>query len=188
MFDVPQNIGIGDALHRIVREVAAGVKRGLEINALHRRMLQAEAHDGADFVLVHTALDGWNQNHRAADFRQPVQRAQFLGKKIGLAANDAIGLALEAVELEIDVRPDPRQLIKETVVGGDALAVGVQHHVGDAAPPRRLHHGDDPRMDGRLAARKLHHLGIAFGRDQMVQDLFHFFKRQVEPRARLGET
>ncbi len=74
IFNVPQNIGIGHALHRVVRAVAAGVKRWLEVDALHRRMVQAETNDSADFVFVHAALDGGNQDHRAADLRQPIER------------------------------------------------------------------------------------------------------------------
>ena len=74
ILDVPQNIRIGYTLHRIVRAVPAGVKRGLEIDTLHRRMLQAETNDSADFVFVHAALDGGNQENCTADLRQTIQR------------------------------------------------------------------------------------------------------------------
>ncbi len=43
-------------------------------------------------------------------------------------------------------------------------------------------------MNGRLAAGKLHYFRIAFGRHQMVENLFHFFKREVEARARFRKT
>ncbi len=70
----------------------------------------------------------------------------------------------------------------------DALAVGVQHDVGDAACLRRPHHRNDLRVDGRLAARELHDLRIAFGGDEAVQNVFHFFERQIEAGSRFGET
>ena len=43
-------------------------------------------------------------------------------------------------------------------------------------------------MNGRLAAGKLHYFRIAFGGDQMIENLFHFFEREVEARARFRET
>ena len=112
----------------------------------------------------------------------------FVGQNIRLAANDAVGFAFEAVELEIDVGPDLRQFGEKAVVVRDALAVGVQHHVGDAALLRRAHHRNNLRMDRRLAAGELHQLRISFGGDKAIENVFHFFERQTEARAGLGET
>jgi len=43
-------------------------------------------------------------------------------------------------------------------------------------------------MDGRLAARKLHHLRIAFGCYQVIEDIFHLFEREVEPGTGFGQA
>ena len=140
LFDQLDDVRIGHPLHRIVLGMPAGVKGGLEIDSLHRRVIQAEANDPADLVFIHATFDGGHQNHGAADFGQPIERPQLFRQDIGLAANDAVGLALESVELEVDVRTNFGQLRQKRVVGGDALAVGVQHHIGDAARLGRLHH------------------------------------------------
>ena len=165
-----------------------GVKRRLEIDALHRGMFQAEANNPADFMFVHPVLDGGNQDYRAADLRKTVQRAQFLRQNIRFAPDDAIRLALKTIELEIDVRLNFRELFEKAVIGGDSFAIGIQHHVGDAAILRGFHHRDDLRVYRRLASGKLNHLGISFGRNQMIENLFHFFQREAEAGARFGKT
>ena len=114
--------------------------------------------------------------------------SSFFGQNVGLASNDAIRLAFKTVELEIDVRLYIPELFEEPVVRCDSFAIRVQHHVADAAILRGLHHRNDLRMNGRLAARKLHYFRIAFGRDQMIENLFDFFQREVEARARFRET
>ncbi len=112
----------------------------------------------------------------------------FFGRISGFAADDAIRLAFKTVELEIDVRPYFLELLEKPVIGRDSFSVRIQHHVGNAAVLRGLHHGDDLRMNGRLAAGKLNHLGIAFGLDQVVENLFDFFQREAEARTGFGET
>jgi hypothetical protein len=70
----------------------------------------------------------------------------------------------------------------------DALAVGVQHHIGDSALLGRAHHRNNLRVDGRLATGKLHQLRIAFRSDEAIENVFDFFQRQMEARAGLGEA
>ena len=133
LFDQLDDVRIGHPLHRIMRRMPPGMKGRLEVDALDGGVIEAEADDLADLILIHAALDGGNQDHGAADLGQPVERSHLLRQNVGFAANDAIGLALEAIELEIDVGLHLGQLRQKRIVGGDALAVGVQHHVGNAA-------------------------------------------------------
>ena len=53
-----------------VLAMAAGVKRRLEVDAEDGRMFQGEADDPADFVVIHAALDGRNQDDRAVGLGQ----------------------------------------------------------------------------------------------------------------------
>ena len=168
--------------------MAAGVEGRLKVDSFHGRMIEAEADDPADLVLIDAALDGGHKDDGAADFGQAVERAEFCGQDIGLAADDAVGFAFEAVELEIDVRAHFGQFGKKAVVVRDALAVGVQHHVGDAALLCGAHHRNDLRVDRRLAAGELHDLRIALGGDKAIENVFDFFERQIEARTGLGKA
>ena len=64
-----------------------------------------------------------------SDFRQPVQGADLLWQNVRLAANDSVGLAFKAVELEIDVGAHLGKFGEKTLIRRDALAVRVEHHV-----------------------------------------------------------
>ena len=119
---------------------------------------------------------------------QPVERAKFFVQDVRLAAKDSIGLRIEAVELEIKRRPDLVELFQKPVVLGDPLAVRVDHDEGNVAGLRGSHELDDLRMNGRLAARELDHLGIAFGAHVIVENLLHFFQGQAESWTGIGEA
>ncbi len=114
--------------------------------------------------------------------------SSFLRQNVGLAANDAIGFAFKAVELKVDVRLYVAELFEEAVVCGDAFAIRVQHHIGNAAVLRGPHHRNDLRMNGRLAAGKLNYFRIAFGLPLVVENLFDFLERQAEARTGFGEA
>src|SRR5205807_191483 len=104
----------------------------------------------------------------------------LLLEDLRLRPNDLVGALVEAVELEVDRRLDLGELLDETVVGGDSLAVGVEHHVANAAPLGRPQHLDDVGMDARLAAGEL---------DDLVGELVWDGPRLVEarvPRVGLG--
>jgi hypothetical protein len=60
--------------------------------------------------------------------------------------------------------------------------------LGNAPALGGANHGNDLTMDGRLAARKLHHLRIAFGCYQVIEDIFHLFECEVEPGKQSGEA
>src|SRR5258708_13220245 len=90
-------------------------------------MLDRKFDETADLMFVDVALDGGNDGYVQADLREPVQGAEFFLQNIRLAAYDPIGIPLKAVELEIQRGPYLVELFKESIVPGDALAVGVAH-------------------------------------------------------------
>ena len=137
--------------------VAACVKRRLEVDSPNGRMLNGEVDNLADFVLVDTAFDRGNQRHAQPDGSKPIQGAELFLKNAGLAANDSVGLSIEPVELKVEGRPRLIQLLQKTIIAGNTLAVGVDHHKWNAAILCRLHEVDDLGMDGGLTARKLNH-------------------------------
>ncbi len=118
---------------RVVLHVAAGVEGGLEVDAADGRVLDGEVDDAADFVLVDAALDGGDEGDVEADGGEAIEGEELFGEDVGLAADDAIGLGVEAVELEVERGADFVELGEEAVVVCDALAVGVDHSEGNAA-------------------------------------------------------
>ena len=187
-FDRPDDIRDRHAAHRIVLHVAAGMKGRLKRHPSNRRMLDCEFDDPADLVVVHAALDRRNDRDAQPDLCKPVERPQLLLQQVRLAADDSIGLQFEAVELKVECRPHLVELLQKMIVPGDSLAVGVEHHEANVAGLCGANEIDDPRMDGRLAAGKLENLGITFGADVIVEQLFHLFERQAESRRRIGEA
>ena len=164
------------------------MERGLKVDSADGGMLDREVDDLADLVFIDAALDGRHDRDIEADLSQAVQRAQLLFEDVRLASNDAVGLTIEAVELEVDRGANLIQLIEETVVLRDTLAVRVDHHERDAACFRRLHEIDDQRMNRRFAAGELHDLGAAFGAHVFIEDLLHLFHGQVESWTSVGEA
>ena len=142
----------------------------------------------ADLMIIDAALDGGDERDIETDRREPIEASSFSSRMSGLAANDAIGLAVEAVELEVDRRADLGELFEEAVVVRDALAVGVHHDEWECRGRARIHKVDDLRMDGGLAAGELHHFGVPFGTDKVVQHRFDFFQRQTEAGTRIGKA
>src|SRR5581483_4622358 len=60
--------------------------------------------------------------------------------------------------------------------------------MANAARSRGVQHRNDVRVNRRLTTGKLYDFGVAFGGDEMIEDLFHFVERQIETRTRVGET
>jgi len=179
---------IGYAPHRVVLAVPPGMKCRLEVNSLDGGVIQTETDDPSDLVLIDTALDRRNQDHRATNFRKSVERPHLLRKDVGFTPDDPVGLAIKTVELEIDIRADFRQFRQKPLVVRDSLPVSVQHHVGNAALLGSPHHRDDLWMNRGLAPGELHDLWIAFSRHQVIQNVFDFFERQAESRSGFGEA
>src|SRR5258708_39433204 len=132
--------------------MTACVKRGLEVDSPHGRMFYGEFDNLADFVLVDAPLDRGNQSDAEPNGSKSIQRPELLFKNAGFAADDAVGFRIEAVELKVDRRTHFVQLLQETIVVCNTLAVGIDHDERNPASFRGLHEVDDLRMDGRLAA------------------------------------
>ena len=81
----------------------------------------------------------------------------------------AKGIGAENAAFSVPEIQDLRQGVDEGRILGDADAVGIDHDVLDRPPARRGDDVEDLRMDGRLAARDLHQVGLAFARHQGVQ-------------------
>ena len=148
---------------------------GLEGDAAYRRMLYAEPDDIADLVVVHSFLDGGNQDHVEFGLGQPVEGFQLEFQEV-LASYGLVGLGREAVELEVDRGAYVGQAGQEAVVPGDAYPVGVEHYDGDALVECHPQHRQDFRVDGGLAPAELDYLRLALQLDEPVQhplDLFH---------------
>src|SRR5260370_38084776 len=132
-------MGLGDPTGRLSR---------LYVLPAFDWVIRSEGDDLPDHMFVDPPLEGGTQDPFALDLREPVERRQFLGQNIGLAANDAVRFAVESIELEIDVRAYAGQLSKKPVVRCDPFAVRVELHVGEAALRGGLHLGINLRMDG----------------------------------------
>ena len=82
-------------------------------------MADGEIDNLADLMFIHAAFNRWDDRNVQADFGQPVESSQFFVENIRLASKDAIRLRVEAIELEVERRPDLIQLFEEEVVLGD---------------------------------------------------------------------
>ena len=150
--------------------VAAGILDRLEVDAAHALVGERMAHDGADLVVVDAALDRADQRRRDVARLEVGQRLAADARQRG-AAQVLQRRVVQRIELQVDLeaRPELGQRIDEGGILGDADAVGVQHHVLDRPAPRRGDDLEDLRMDGGLAARDLHQVGLAFARHQGVE-------------------
>ena len=112
----------------------------------------------------------------------------FLVEYVRFATDDAIGLAGEAVELEVDRRLDLGQLRQKRIVVSDPLAVRIEHHVADVLGLCRAEHRHDLRVDSRLTTGELDDFGMALRADEAVQDVLDLLERETEALARVGEA
>src|ERR1035437_3185522 len=102
LLNQPNDIRYGHPLHRVVMHVTAGVECGLKVDAPNGWVLDGKLGDPANLMVIHTSFNGGDERDIEANGRQAIQRKQLLLKNVRLTANDAIGLAIKAVELEID--------------------------------------------------------------------------------------
>ena len=170
----------------------SGVRDRLEEDAVDRGMLDAEAHDRAELVLVDPALDRGGQRDADPGGGAVVER-RLLDRLQAPAANREMGGIVEAVELEVDVNPERGERGREARVAREPDAVGVEHHQRDSARLRGGQHVEDLGMDRRLAARQLHRFGLALRGDERVQHRLDLRERErvavrLMPGARLGEA
>jgi hypothetical protein len=131
--------------------MAAGMRDRLEDDAVDGGMRDAEADDLAHLVLVDPRLDRRDERDTQPLALAGRQSALLLRPQVA-APDGQVRLELEAVELEIDVRPHPRALAREAGVASQADAVRVQHDDTDPPCSRDLHELDDPWVDGGFAA------------------------------------
>src|SRR5947199_8354193 len=168
--------------------MATGVECRLEGNTPDCRMPDREFYNSADFVFIEPPLEGGNDRDVEPVSRESIERPQLLRKNIRLAAYEPIGVPLEAVELEVQRGPHLVELLKESIVAGDALAVGVDHHEADFSGVCGSDEIDDMWVHGRLAAGKLHHLGPTFGPHVIVEHLLDFLEGQAKAGRRIGKA
>ena len=173
--------------------MALRAKRGLEVDAEHRRVAQPELHDRADLALVDASLDSGDQHYPHVGFGQAVQRAELLLHQVAPAAQCKVRRALEAVELQIDVGLEPLETGQQPVVVSDLQPVGVDHHVADSLLLGQLDEVQQVGMKCRLAARELQHLRVALRLDVAIQHEVDLLSRELEPclrqvRSGIGKT
>lgn len=164
------------------------MKCRLEVDSSNGRMCDGKFDDIPNLMIVHVTLNRWNERHVQPDLSQPIERLQLLFKNVGLAPYDAIGFAVEAIELKIEGGPDFIEPFQKSVVACDALSVRVDHHEWNAAPFCGLNKIDDLRMNRRLPTGKLNDLRITFRPYEVIQHRFNFLQCQAEARTRFGET
>src|ERR1035437_428951 len=188
LLNQPNDIRYGHPLHRVVMHVTAGVECGLKVDAPNGWMLDGKLDDPANLMVIHTSFNGGHERDIQANGSQPIKSKQLFLKDVGLAANDAVCLAVKAVELEIDRGAHLSELVEEAVIVRNTLAIGVDHDERDATGTGSFHKVDDLRMDGGLAAGELHHFGVPLGANKIVQHRLDLFHRQAEARPRIRKA
>ena len=104
---------------------------GAHLWTWNRQVLDPEPNDISDLAVVDTLLDRGHQHNVQLGLAKAVERLQFDVNQVS-SPDGLMGLGREAIELEIDGRADVGRTGQEAVVSGDANAVGVEHHHGDA--------------------------------------------------------
>ncbi|GMO61228.1 hypothetical protein BwSG20_16410 [Bradyrhizobium ottawaense] len=167
--------------------VAAGVLHRLQRDAAHACPGQRVADDVADLGIVDAALDGRDQRGRHAVMLEIFQRLLADFSQIRAAQVDQ-RVALQRIELEIDLQPAPvlGEPRHEILFAGDAQAVGVDHDVPDRAGAHRVQDREEIRMQRRFAAGDLHEIGLALACDQRVQHLLDCRERGKFRSCRRG--
>ena len=140
----------------------------LDEHAGHCRVVDAEADDRSELVLVDATLDRGGQRDADAGLGAVVERPDLLGGQRA-AANRELGLLLEAVELQVDVDPELGQCGREAAVTSEADPVRVEHHQRDAAALGGGQHLNDPGVDRRLPAGELNRLRRTLRTDERVE-------------------
>ena len=81
----------GLPVHRVELHVPSRVCDGLEGDAVHGGVVNAEPHDVADLVVVHALLDGGHEHDVEASLSQPVERLELQVDEV-LPAHGLVGL------------------------------------------------------------------------------------------------
>src|SRR5215469_368705 len=105
------------------------MKYRLKVDTANGRMLDREFYDLPDFVLIHTAFDCGNERNVEANFSQAVERTDLFFENVGLASECPVRPGIETIKLEINRGVDALELFEEFIVGRNAFAIRVDHHV-----------------------------------------------------------
>src|SRR6202022_1653975 len=100
-----------------------------------------------------------------------------LRQNVRFAPDDAVRLAVEAIELEVDVHLERIEFGHKGGVIGDALAIRVEHYGADIALFCGPKHGKYFGMNGGFAPGELHDLRTSFRGYKVVEYLFDFRER-----------
>src|SRR5260370_25281087 len=96
-------------------------------------MVDCEVYNLANLVLINAALNSGNDRDVQSNFCQTVESAQLFFNDVRLTTQNAIGVCIKAIQLEVDGRTYFVQLVQQAVISCDALAVRVNHHKGNIA-------------------------------------------------------
>ncbi len=184
------HVRVGQPLERVEDPVPARVRDRLERDRTHGRVGDPEADHLAHLVLVHPLLDRADERHDQPELRAAVERSLLVGAQV-LAADRQVCPGLEPVELQVDVRLERRELLRELAVAREPDPVRVQHHRLDALRLRQRDEVEDLRVDRGLAAGELHDFRRALSRDERVEhalDLLQAQRVAVRLMARVGKA
>ena len=181
------DVRYGDAGHGVELYVAADVGDGLEHHAANGRVTEAELDYWPHLVGVDVPLDGGDEDGGHAGAGKTVEGAH-LGFQQGFASNRDVGIVAEAVELEVDDGIERSHLGEESIVVGEANAVGVDHHLANAPVLGCLDHFRQLGMYGWLASAELHDLGVAFDLDEAVEHGLYLFEGEVVAYGGVSEA
>jgi hypothetical protein len=155
-------------------------------------VLDPEADDVAELVLVQALLDRGDEGHREPGLGAVVEGG-LLGPAEVAAADLEVGALVEAVELQVDVRlaVEAGEGLHEAPVVGELDPVRVQVDRAHALVHGQLDEVEDQGVDGGLPARVHDDLGLALGGDEGVERggaLLHREREAVGLVARVGEA
>src|SRR6266851_5033026 len=178
---LPAHFGQSESVGcRIVLFQPSGGLDGLKCHPTNAGLLQAELDDAAYFVVVQPFLQRHHESGRNAVTIQAIQGLLSRAAQIG-AAQFHERIAFEGIELEIDLKVGHalRYLFDEVFVLGHANTVGIDHEVSDGSRLGQFQHGEEVRMQRRLAPGNLHYVGLAFVADDSVKQLLDVRERAV---------
>ncbi len=138
-------------------------------------VIDHHAHKGADLIEIDAPRDRHHGQHEKACIRCVPDRPLFDREQALRTADQLIGTLVKAVELEIElelVTPcvERSQALDKVRIRSEPESIGVDVNLTDTPLEADFDEALEVRVDGWLAARQLHHVGIALpGLKQPVQ-------------------
>ena len=154
----------------------------LERHAAHARLLDRVLDDLADLVVVEALLERDDERRGQPEVVEPVDGFAPDAREI-CAAQRLERQRPERVELEVhlEARRVGREALREGGVLRDADAVRVEHEVPDGPLAAGVEDVPELRVDRRLSARDLEHVGLALALDERVEHELDLLHRAVPP-------